>query len=394
MHLQQSIAPHFRRRESVKDIVLPLLISGAVLLVPAAIIYGFRAVLMALSGVLGAAAAEGAWRFFSNKEQTLSDLTAVTAGLMCALLIPAECPVWAPFFTAAFAVGAVKLPFGGPGRSVFNPAAVGGCFALLCWGNFKSSFDTPLKSVLFENLSGKCYGYSRGILPVFGTVNTASEKIAGSVSPLVLLSAGNQNTVSPTDAVAAVCDPALSVGDFLLAGFNGPMGTTAILLIVLCAVFVSLFGSCAWQSSVGFVSSIALLSLMFPYNSIPVWQSPLYDLFTGATLFAAVFLVGDIMTAPHMNSGRFIYGILGGALTILLRRLGTAECCEIFAAALMCPASSAIDQLVWKFRLKGISFHAQRKKLERRLRRLLRVSPGPFDSFDFDDEEDDDGTEI
>ena len=378
----------------MKNIELILLIACAVLLVPAVITYGFRAVIMALSGVLGAVAVEGAWRFFGNKDQTISDLTAVTTGLMCALLIPAECPVWTPLFAAAFAVGVVKLPFGGPGRSVFNPAALGGCFAMLCWGVFKENYSGSRNSVLYNALADKCYGYSRGILPVFGNVNTASGSISDSVSPLVLLAAGEQNTVSSTDAIAAVCDPGLTAGDFFLAGFNGPMGTTAVLLIILCGVLTALFGACAWQSAVGFAAAVTVCSLMFPYSSIPVWQSPLYDLLTGATLFTAVFIAGDIMTAPHMNTGRFMYGICGGVLTILLRRIGAVEGCELFAAALMNPLASAIDQMVWKARQRGISFYAQRKKLQRKLRRLLHISPGPFDSFDFDDEEDDDGSEI
>ncbi len=394
MQLQQSIAPHFRRRDSVKNISLVLIIACGVLLVPAVITYGFRAVIMALSGILGAAAVEGAWCFFSNREQTLPNLTAVASGFICAMLIPAECPVWAPFFAAAFAVGVVKLPFGGPGRSVFNPSALGGCFALLCWGVYKQNYNGNRKSVLFGNLADRCYGYIRDILPVFANVDTADAANRAELSPLVLLSAGQQNVVSSTDAVAAVCDPALTAGDFLLAGFGGPMGTTAPALIVLCAIALTLFGACAWQSSAGFLAAVAVLSFIIPYNSIPVWQSPLYDLFTGTTLFAAVFLAGDIMTAPHMNTGRFMYGICGGVLTVILRRIGAVECCAVFAAALMNPMASAIDQMVWQFRQKGISFHTQRKKLERRLRKLLRIAPGPFDSFDFDDEEDDDGTQI
>lgn len=394
MQLRQSVAPHFRRRDSVKDISLVLIIACGVLLVPAVMTYGLRAVVMALSGMLGAVLVEGAWRFFSNQEQTLNDLTAVATGLICAMLIPAECSIWVPFFAAAFAVGVVKLPFGSVGRSAFNPSAVGGCFALLCCGVFRENYTGSRKTVLYECLAGKCYGYSRGILPAFGSVDTFSGSIADSVSPLVLLAAGEQNTVSSSDAVAAVCDPGLTAGDFLLSNWNGTMGTAAILLVILCGVFLALLGTCAWQGAVSFAVSVAAFSLIFPYRSIPVWQSPLYDLFTGTTLFTAVFIVGDIMTAPNMNTGRVMYGICGGALTILLRRLGAVESCELFAAAMIAPLSYAIDQMVWRFRQRGISLHAQRKKLSRKLRKLLHINPGPFDSFDFDDEENDDGNEI
>lgn len=393
MHLQQSIPPHFRRRDSVRDISLVLLIACAVLLVPAVLLYGFRAVIMVLSGALGGLVVEGLWRFFSNKEQTVGDLTAITTGVMCAMLIPASCPVYAPLVAAAFAVCAAKLPFGGPGRSVFCPAAVGGCFALLCWGNFKDDYSGSRRSVLFQSLAERCYGYASGDLPLFSNIDTTSGSIAERVSPLVLLSAGEQNTVSSSDAVAAVCDPRLSASDFFLSGFNGAMGTTAFVLILLCGLFAALFGSCAWQSSVGFICSAAVLSFVFPYSSLPMWQSPLYDIFASATIFSAVFLAGDIMSAPHMHTARFMYGICCGALTILLRRIGAVEGGELFAVALMGPVAPAIDQMVWASRQKGISFTAARRRLRRKLRRALHINPGPFDSFDFD-EEDDDGNEV
>jgi len=392
--LQQAIPPFFRREESVKDIVLPQLIACAVLLIPAIIHYGFRAVVMALFGIIGAVVTEGAWKFFGNKPQSLSDLTAVATGLMCALLIPAQCPVWAPLFASAFAVGAAKLPFGGPGRAVFSPPAIGSAFALLCWGTFRSDYAGNTNSLLYVLTPRYCFGYASGKLPVLANIDTSTAPIRQSVSPLNLLVAGDRNMVSPSDVVSAVCDPALTAGDFLLGTFNGPMGTTICWLIVLCAVGLTLFGCCAWQSSVGFVAAVGVISLLFPYDSIPVWQSPLYDLFTGATLFSAVFLAGDIMTAPHMNSGRLVYGICCGIMTMILRRIGMVECGAVFAAALVSPFVSTIDHIVWKFRQRGISFHTQRKKFERKIRRILRINPSPFDSFDFDDEEDGNGTEI
>ena len=173
MQLQQSVAPHFRQRESVKDIMAALLICCAVLTIPAVVRFGLRAVIMALSGIIGAALTEWAWQFFGNREPTLGDLTAVTTGFMCALLLPPQLPVWAPLLTAAFAVGAAKLPFGGPGRSAFNPAAAGGCFAVLCWANYKNTYSGVRSSLLYQGLADKCFGYAGGKLPVFGRVAAA-----------------------------------------------------------------------------------------------------------------------------------------------------------------------------------------------------------------------------
>lgn len=395
MRLQQSIAPHFRQRESVKDIMTVLLIVCGVLLIPGIIIYGLRAVVMALSGILGAVAVEWAWRWFGNSDETISDLTAVTTGFMCALLIPAECPVWAPLLTAAFAVGVVKLPFGGPGRSAFDPVAAGGCFAVMCWATFKNTFSGAKTTLFYQNLTERCFGYTHDKLPVFGNADFSGASVTESVSPLVLLSTGSQNVVSTSDAVAAVCDPSLTAGDFLLAGFNGPLGTTAIVLVALCAVFAALFGACAWQSTLGFVAAVAVLSPIFSYNAVPVYMSPVYDLFTGATLFSATFLAGNIMTAPHMSSARAMYGAMCGALTILLRRIGAVEGCEIFAVMLMNPVASSMDRMVWHARQKGFSFSKYMKKKFKRLKKALHISSGPFDSFDFDDdEEDDDGFNV
>lgn len=398
MQLQQSVAPHFRQRESVKDIMAVLLICCAVLTVPAVVRFGFRAVIMALSGILGAALTEWAWQWFGNREPTVGDLTAVTTGFMCALLLPPQLPVWAPALTAAFAVGAAKLPFGGPGRSAFNPAAAGGCFAVLCWANFKNVYSGAKSSLLYQGLAEKCFGYIGGKLPAFGSVAAAGQSISESVSPVVLLGSGLHNTVSSSDAIALACDPGLSFSDFLFGGFSGSMGASFAVLVIICGVFAALFGSCAWHSSLSFIAAVAIFSSISGYTGIPAMLSPVYDIFTGATLFAAFFLAGDIFTAPHMRSGRLLYGAGCGLLTVILRRIGAVEYCEFFAVMLMNPLAPAIDRLVWRARQRGISFYATRKKLARKLRKKLHIGDSPFDSFDFDDDDDDaevyDGSDI
>lgn len=375
MELRQSIAPHFRLEETARTIMINQLIACAPLLLTGIIIYGFRALVMAFSGVCGAVLVESLWRFLAKQEQTFTDFSAIVTGVLIALMLPANASVLLPFFAAAFAIGIVKLPFGGFGRTPFNCAAAGYCFIALTCATGRGMYNRALLSVaerdIFDKLPQNFFTYTHDYLPAFANVPVSDSKVSDVISPLVLLRAG--------------VDPKYSAGEILFGGMLGPMGAGIALVIVACAVWLFFRRALALQSVLSFCVTVILSSLIVGWNGIPRLLSPVYDLLGGATLLAAVFIFGDIFTAPHMRSARILYGICGGIITIVLHRAGSIECGEIFAAVIMNACATPLDRLVWHCRQRGFSLTKLLERIKQRLKKIFRLRSGPFDDIDLDE---------
>ena len=109
-----------------------MLILMAVPAVMAWYYYGGRAVRLMVFSVLTAVFCEVAGSFIFKIRSSVSDLSAVAAGLMTALCLPASAPYYLPCIASAFAVIAAKLPFGNARSHMFTPAAAGIAFVTIC----------------------------------------------------------------------------------------------------------------------------------------------------------------------------------------------------------------------------------------------------------------------
>ena len=111
----------------------------------------------------------------------------------------------------------VKLPFGGTGYNLFNPAAVGFASVALCWPELVYRYPAVLRT-----------------LSVFGE---NAEKAA----------------TSPAHSLAIGAVPEYDVLDLLLGSAPGPMGATNILVIVACGVFLIVRKAVNWRTPVFFL---------------------------------------------------------------------------------------------------------------------------------------------
>lgn len=376
MKLKQASAPFFRLTSGVKDIMLVQLPACCALLCAAVVLHGIRALLLAFFGVLGGVAVELLWRFSSKKQQNLSDFAEMTSpvtGLLCALMLPANCSFWAAFFAAVFAVAVVRLPFGGElGRSPFNAAAAGYCFAAVTCANLAGTINSAKLSAaeraVFEALPPRCFVYLKGYYSIFVTPRPLQPVVTEHISPNMLLRAGQA--------------PGLTAGQIIGGSYNGGMGVTVGVLIIACGIWLGLRRSMAWQAAVTYCASVVVLSFLFPWGALTRPQSVIYDLMTGFSLFTAVFLCGDMFTAPHIASARMLYGIGCGALSVLLRRIGAIEGGEVFAVMLMNTVSDPLDRLSWKLRSEGFSMGSALRRLRDKIKRKLKISQSPIDEID------------
>lgn len=333
-----SYAPHIRTSATVSSIMLELLICAGVLIVPALFVYGFRVLTIVFMSTAGAVLPEVIYCLIKREKQTINDYSAFFCGVVIALLMPPGVPIWLPFAAGAFASCIAKLPFGRLGRSVFSPAAAGFVFVSLAWGEYFESYPAPGEKIPF---------LANWQLP-------ENYEFFEHQTPVQLLGASQIPFPNNSDALESI---------FLFKNL-GPIGAAAVLVILAVLAFMIFRNISAWQSTAAFCATVFVLGMIFRYDGVHVLMSPVYELFCGWMLFSAVFLAGDILTAPRFASARVIYGICCAALAVFLRRISACQGGEIAAVLMMNAVSPAIDRLVWNARQRGIGITAFMQKIK------------------------------
>ncbi len=332
MDNRQLYAPHIRTPDTVRNIMLELLLSACVLIIAALPIFGARVLSLVFMSVIGSVLPEIAFCLINREKQTVTDFSAVYTGVIISLLMPPGVPVWLPLVAGAFGSIVAKLPFGRLGRSVFSPAAAGFVFVSLAWGEYFLFYPATGERLPFLN---------NWTLPENYTFFEHQ-------TPIQLLENGQTPFSDNGDALESI---------FLFKSV-GPVGSVAVLVIFAVFAFMIFRNIIAWQSTVSFCATVFVLAFIFKYDGVNAIMSAVYELFCGWMLFAAVFLVGDIITAPRFASARVVYGVFCGMLAVFLRRISSCQGGEIAAVLIMNSLSPSIDRLAWSLRQRGISITA------------------------------------
>ncbi len=164
MTLTISAPPH-----RVMGVTVNKIMWGKVLaLVPVSLIaiyfFGLPAFGILFASVITAVATEAGIQKIFNQESTIADGHAVLIGLMLALILPYDVPIWIVVVGSFFAIAIVKHAYGGIGSYMFNPVLVSWVFLNLSWTSIMTTKSTPhivaLTDLILENGAGFLVGVS------------------------------------------------------------------------------------------------------------------------------------------------------------------------------------------------------------------------------------------
>lgn len=287
----------------------------ALLIVPT-VRYGPRVLTMAGVSVLVCLVCESFVSLLRMGSPTVADPSFAVTGMVCALLMPLNAPLWLPCAAGAFAILIAKAPFGPFGRTPFNPAAAGVAFAALCWPDLVFTYFDPAQ-------------------------------------PYILSAFGN-STFQAADSAAAVLKDGLKPDilplDMLWGEAAGPLGTGAALVIAAGALLIFLTRSAHWEPTACFLGTAALLAALYPRIACSPLTSVKYELLSGSLFFCAVFLVSNPVAQPRTRAGRCLYGALAGALLMAFRYFGAYEQGAVFAVLLADAASPLLTAAACRIR--------------------------------------------
>jgi electron transport complex protein RnfD len=258
------------------------------------ILYGLPAALTILVSVFSAVIGEAVFRRITAQDIRIKDCSAAVTGLLLALVLPPDVPLWMTALGALFAVVAAKEFFGGLGANVFNPALTGRAFLLMSFPAALTSWRKPLAAIAgADALSGPT---PLGVIKGGQSVADVGADFAAS-------------------GLAGSGDYWSTIKTLFVGNHGGCIGESSILLILAGGFILLITRTIDWRSPAAMIATAFLASLA-------LGMDPLFGILSGGLLFGAVFMATDYVTAPLTAKGKLIFGCGAGLITVLIRKWG------------------------------------------------------------------------
>ena len=362
MEIVKENAPHLRRRDNLSIMMLDVIIA----LLPTIIFTFVVFKLSALRNILISAATmilceivfvlikskpaydgkkHEAKELFENFKKNFSInniLVPLVSALIFALIMPAETdPTYMIYpvliIGSIFGMVVGKLIFGGTGKNIFNPAAVGMCFVKLCFG---STFRCP------EN----------NYYPSYTAGATGTEVTTGSTAlPYINFAEGTFDLSH------------YSLFDLFLGKVPGLIGEICKVTILVGLVYLIIRHAIDWVIPLTilgiFFLDMLLVGLISYCGTVEgMTQNPFsfaaYELLSGGLIFGATFMATDPVTAPITRPAKVMYAALLGATTAIIRLFAALPEGVVYAILIANVFTSVFDYYKWskeEFNWKNIT---------------------------------------
>ena len=228
-------------------------------------------------------------KFLFKREELFTPSAAAVTGLLLAMSLPSTTPWWVVVIGALFAIGVVKMSFGGLGQNLFNPASAGRVFLLI-------SFPQQMTN----------WTAAPGFIQLPDAISGAT--------PLSVYGEGGM------EALQALGYPQEATLLFDIGGSAGEISRIALLVgfayllirrVVKPWIPLSIFGT------------VILISGIFYLVDPTTFTGPAFNLMTGGMILGACFMATDYVTSPMSTWGGVIYGVGIGLIVMMIRYFGS-----------------------------------------------------------------------
>ena len=249
------------------------------------------------------------------------DTATLTCAWLLALCLPPLLPLWMLVSGCAFALVFGKHLYGGTGHNLFNPAMVGYAMLIVSFPLAMSFWPAEAVNQPAQVLAAKS-GWSAGFPALDGT---------SAATPLDDYRFREARTNQEYFTKEA--------RDNYQKWFNINLAFLSGGLLLVCLKVVP------WRLPAAYLGTLLLLSALFyDGGSSASLGSPLFHLFTGATMMAAFFIITDPVTRPAYAAGLVPFALGVALVTFIIRALGGYPDGVAFGVLLMNAASPLIDR--------------------------------------------------
>ncbi|MEL7598945.1 MAG: RnfABCDGE type electron transport complex subunit D [Proteiniphilum sp.] len=291
-----SPSPHVHSGDTIEKNMYNVLIA----LIPAFLValYVFRldALIITASAVLFCVGFEYLIvKYILKKTPTVADGSAIITGVLLAFNVPSDLPLWILALGSLFAIGVVKLSFGGLGNNIFNPAIAGRIFLLISFPAQMTTWPAAATAATTDAISSAT---------VLGNLKLVPEAL-----------------------------PSLQA--MFLGTEAGSLGEISALALLIGLVYLLWKKTITWHIPLSIMATVALFTgVLYAFDPIALYH-PLIHLFSGGLMLGAIFMATDYVTSPMTRKGMLIYGVGIGFVTVAIRLWGAYPEGVSFAILLM-----------------------------------------------------------
>lgn len=296
-----SPSPHFKDKPTTKSLMFGVLTA----LIPTFLVslysFGIGALVTTLVSVGSCVLFE--WlitKYLLKQQPHIADGSAILTGVLLAFNLPSNISPFIVMFGALIAIGIAKMCFGGLGCNLFNPALVARVFLLISFPVQMTSWPKPIESRL-----------------------NYLDAVTGA-TPMAAIKAGDLSLSENANFI-----------DMMIGKTGGSLGEVAAIALILGGIYMIARKIITWHIPVSIILTVfafaGLLWLIDPSQYV----NPLYHILGGGLLLGAIFMATDYVTSPMSATGKIIFGIGIGLLTIIIRLWGNYPEGMSFAILLM-----------------------------------------------------------
>jgi Na+-transporting NADH:ubiquinone oxidoreductase subunit B len=212
----------------------------------------------------------------------------LSPGLLYALILPPDIPLWQVALGISFGVVVGKEVFGGVGMNILNPALTGRAFLFFAYA----------ADISGDKVWVAADGYSQATV-----------------------------LAQWADSSMAV---SFSWWDSFIGFIPGSMGETSALAALIGAVFLLVTRIASWRIMLSVLLGGLATVLFFNYLVGPSATNPMFAMgpewhfVAGGFAFGMVFMATDPVSGAYTRQGQVLYGLLIGVLAILVRVVNPA----------------------------------------------------------------------
>ncbi len=317
-----SISPHFKNTDSVSKIMWTVVACLMPPLVLSVFVFGFQTLIITLVSVLSCVGTEYvANRCLGRSTDSIKDGSAVITGVLLAYVIPPGVPYWMPILGGVMAIYVTKVLMGGLGYNMFNPALIGRAFLV-------ASYPVAMTSAWLSPIRDAA---------VFKYMGSGADAVSTATPLYVLKHYGFEALIERFGSLSVI------YRDFFLGLRPGCIGETSAFLLIIGGCFLIYKRYVTWHVPASVIASVALFTWIFGGEGFFA-GNPLLAILSGGVIIGAFFMATDYVTSPTQATGKIIFGVGIGALTVLIRLKGGYPEGVCYAILLMNPLTPALDR--------------------------------------------------
>ena len=290
-----SPSPHVHAPVSTKSLMRDVVIALLPAVIVSVVFYGLGEIVVLATSVISCVLIEYLiTRFLLKKPSTVCDYSAAVTGILLALNLPYTTPWWVVSIGALFAIGVVKMTFGGLGQNIFNPAIAGRVFLLVSFPGYMTKWQMP-----------------QGLFGV--------DAVTGS-TPLGMITEGLAKNLTVPEIMS---EKGLSYAQMLFANLGGSVGEISALALLAGFVYLLVRRVIKPHITLSIWGTVAAVSLIFWLVNPDRFTDPVFNLLTGGMILGSCFMATDYVTSPMTVKGGIVYGIGIGFITLMIRYFGS-----------------------------------------------------------------------